>query len=319
MNVLPHKNPCILCGSLPAEDRLVSDLSDLPDRHALHELLHIRPGLTAVIGSGGKTTLLRVLAGELSERHTVILTTTTHFLPFSEYPLLDLSWPEASESSQASKDTKDFANSADSALSPEKTALRAAAMVKITQALQSFPVLTAASVQPSGKLAAPQLLSIGDLCTLADYVLVEADGSRRLPLKAHASWEPQIPEESMRTILVAGASGLGRPIREVVHRPELFVQLLQDGKGQNREGQDKEGQDTSLSDPHTTARESTRAVSPDSIVTPIHLAETVLSEHLGDLLLLNQIDTLKDPQGVVDTLQSRLDIPVLGVSLAGFL
>lgn len=313
MNVLPHKNPCILCGSLPAEDRLVSDLSDLPDRHALHELLHIRPGLTAVIGSGGKTTLLRVLAGELSERGTVILTTTTHFLPFAEYPLLDLSRPEASENAEASED------SADTALSPEKTALRAAAMVKITQALQSFPVLTAASVQPSGKLAAPQLLQVSDLCTLADYVLVEADGSRRLPLKAHAPWEPQIPEESMRTILVAGASGLYHPIREVVHRPELFVQLLQDGKGQNREGQDKEGQDTSLSDPHTTAGESTRAVSPDSIVTPFCLAETVLSEHLGDLLLLNQIDTLKDPQGVVDTLQSRLDIPVLGVSLAGFL
>lgn len=36
----------------------------------LWELLGIRPGLTAVIGSGGKTSLLRVLAQELSHRGT---------------------------------------------------------------------------------------------------------------------------------------------------------------------------------------------------------------------------------------------------------
>ena len=34
----------------------------------LWKLLDIRPGLTAVIGSGGKTSLLRVLAQELSRR-----------------------------------------------------------------------------------------------------------------------------------------------------------------------------------------------------------------------------------------------------------
>ena len=40
------------------------------------KLLGLRPGGTAVIGSGGKTTLLRILAEELSG--TVILTTSTH-------------------------------------------------------------------------------------------------------------------------------------------------------------------------------------------------------------------------------------------------
>ena len=39
----------------------------------LWELLGIRPGLTAVIGSGGKTSLLRVLAQELSHRGLVSL------------------------------------------------------------------------------------------------------------------------------------------------------------------------------------------------------------------------------------------------------
>ena len=33
---------------------------------ALRELLNIQPGVTAVIGSGGKTTLLRLLGAELA-------------------------------------------------------------------------------------------------------------------------------------------------------------------------------------------------------------------------------------------------------------
>ena len=40
------------------------------------ELLNISPGVTAVIGSGGKTSLLRRLAAEAPG--TVLLCTTTH-------------------------------------------------------------------------------------------------------------------------------------------------------------------------------------------------------------------------------------------------
>ena len=63
------------------------------------------------------------------------------------------------------------------------------------------------------------------LTRLADYVLVEADGSRRLPLKAHAPHEPVIPPEAKRVLCVVGARGFGRPIREAVHRPEVFCAL----------------------------------------------------------------------------------------------
>ena len=48
----------------------------------LAELLDIRPGVTAVIGGGGKTTLLRTLGEELSRTHTVLLCTTTKIFPF---------------------------------------------------------------------------------------------------------------------------------------------------------------------------------------------------------------------------------------------
>ena len=51
----------------------------------LARVMHISGGVTAVIGSGGKTTLLSALAGNLSG--TVILTTSTHILPFPNLPL----------------------------------------------------------------------------------------------------------------------------------------------------------------------------------------------------------------------------------------
>ena len=57
---------------------------------------------------------------------------------------------------------------------------------------------------------------------LADRVLVEADGARRLPHKAHAAHEPVVPAESGQTIQVVGASGFGGRVGEVVHRPELM-------------------------------------------------------------------------------------------------
>ena len=47
----------------------------------LCELLDIRPGVTALIGGGGKTTLMYHLARELRERGTVAVTTTTKIWP----------------------------------------------------------------------------------------------------------------------------------------------------------------------------------------------------------------------------------------------
>ena len=42
----------------------------------LYELLQIKPGVTALMGSGGKTSLMYHLAGELSKKHKVLLSPT---------------------------------------------------------------------------------------------------------------------------------------------------------------------------------------------------------------------------------------------------
>ena len=45
------------------------------------EALGLCRGITAVIGSGGKSSLLNTLATELRDRGTVVLCTTTHMFP----------------------------------------------------------------------------------------------------------------------------------------------------------------------------------------------------------------------------------------------
>ena len=155
----------------------------------LAELLDISPGVTAVVGSGGKTTLLRALGEELAaEGHTVLLCTTTKIFPYSGMPC---------------------------AKTPEE----------LERLRQKFPLLCAGTPVPgTGKLTALPI-PMAELAEHSDYVLVEADGSAQRPLKAHAAHEPVIPAEANQTICVVGLSGLGLPIEEAAHRPELYAAL----------------------------------------------------------------------------------------------
>ena len=145
------------------------------------EALQVRPGLTAIIGGGGKTTLLYRLARELEGRGSVIVTTSTHIFKPMDLPF---------------------------ALTAGKVS----------------GILCVGMPCENGKLSAPQQ-SFRELTALADYVLVEADGSAGRPLKTHAPHEPVIPPEADQVICVVGASGLNRPAAVKVHRPERFIAL----------------------------------------------------------------------------------------------
>lgn len=60
---------------------------------------------------------------------------------------------------------------------------------------------------------------------LGRALILEADGSRRKPLKAPAGHEPAIPGWVKQVVVTAGLSGLEQPLREAVHRPEIFAAL----------------------------------------------------------------------------------------------
>lgn len=59
-----------------------------------------------------------------------------------------------------------------------------------------------------------------------DYILVEADGSKRKSIKAPANHEPVIPINTDRVVGVIGLDFIKKKInRENVHRPELFCNI----------------------------------------------------------------------------------------------
>ena len=150
-------------------------------------LLEVEKGVTALIGGGGKTTLMYTLAEELRRRGTVVVTTSTHIQRPEQYPVLT-------------------------------------AADNVAAALAAHGAVCVAGETAEGKLCAPAL-SFEVLAALAAFVLVEADGSRRLPLKAHAPHEPVIPANARRIVYVVGADGFGHPIRQVCHRPERYAAL----------------------------------------------------------------------------------------------
>ena len=61
---------------------------------------------------------------------------------------------------------------------------------------------------------------------LADYIINEADGAARKPIKAPNATEPVIPAGTTLTVAVVGMDALGAPLlHETALRPELITRL----------------------------------------------------------------------------------------------
>lgn len=178
----------------------------LTNEQSLITALDLPRGVTALVGGGGKTTLMLQLARELAKSGArVIVTTTTHIFPPDGIPTLNpVTQAEAQE------------------------------------ALDRDPLICLGKPAEHGKLSAPGL-TIDSMVQIADYVLVEADGAKQLPLKAPAAHEPVIPSETKLVVAVAGLDGVDRPIHDIAFRPERYAALC--GK---REQDDVTEQDIAL-------------------------------------------------------------------------
>ena len=62
--------------------------------------------------------------------------------------------------------------------------------------------------------------------SITDFILVEADGSRRLPLKVPATNEPVIPRGNKKTVLICGIDALNNRIIDICHRAEETAKFL---------------------------------------------------------------------------------------------
>jgi molybdenum cofactor cytidylyltransferase len=166
-----------------------------------HRSLRIQPrDVVAFVGAGGKTSALLRLADELaSQGQRVVVTTTTHL-----------------GAAQIVQPCLRFAPEPDF-VARVQTALNEHARVLLVG--DDAPEAKVAGVPPTfiDKLAALKI---------ADAILYEADGARRLPFKAPAAHEPVLASSTTLLVPVVGANVFARPLDDSnVHRADIVAQL----------------------------------------------------------------------------------------------
>ncbi len=164
--------------------------------------------LIALVGAGGKTSLMYALAHEILARHeTVITTTSTKIFP----PALNQS-PEL------------FLVEEDLDLKELPERLSRSGHITVGRAI----------VPPHGKLDAISETTIAKLLDIADKIIVEADGAAGRSIKAPEDWEPVIPSFTNLVIPVVGLNCIGKPAQDdLVFRIEKFLALTKLRRGQS--------------------------------------------------------------------------------------
>lgn len=137
----------------------------------------------ALIGGGGKTTLLHALGSQLGGSR--VLTTTT-VMGHDQHGDLPVVFPTSDGD--------------------------------VARAARNRAVIVWRRIEgQKAKGVAPE--DCDRWFDLVDHVVVEADGARQRPFKAPAPYEPVVPATATLLVSVIGADALGRVIADQCHRP----------------------------------------------------------------------------------------------------
>lgn len=170
----------------------------------LLQALAIRPGdLVALVGGGGKTSLMLALGRALASAGLRAVLTTTTRLAAGELALAPALSAPADEEGLAA-------------------ALAAHGCCLLAQPSGDGKAAGVPPATPRRLLARPDV----------DVVIVEADGAAQRPVKAPAAHEPALPQGATLLVVMAGIDALAAPIAETAHRPERVAALAGLSPGQ---------------------------------------------------------------------------------------
>ena len=193
----------------------------------LKDILGIDCGMTVVIGSGGKTSLIRRLAEEITGKgSTAVVCTTTHIMRPDDMPVFETDGSENASPICIPDTTTDNSVNTKKSVNTDNSVSIEGKLKKFISSNHGRPVCVGVTdPQNTEKLVSFPIDIIRRAAGANSYILVEADGAKHMPLKAHNDREPVIPGGCERVILVIGAEGFEKPILEAVHRPEIFAEL----------------------------------------------------------------------------------------------
>lgn len=140
------------------------------------------------VGAGGKTTGIFCLAEYLLKQGLRVLVTTTTHMARPENP----------------------------AFMPGDSG------VEIVKRLEEDGYAIAGVPLSNGKIKGVSKETLMQVKKSADVILIEADGSARLPFKVPAMHEPVIIPDTDRIFVTMGLTALGKPVAEICHRKDIF-------------------------------------------------------------------------------------------------
>ncbi len=165
---------------------------------SLKALLKLEAGsIVSVVGAGGKTSFIFSLAQELKTKYKVLVTTTTKiYVP--------------------QREQYDFI-----AVENDRILIE-----KHCQSKEKGIYVFGHLIKEDNKLSALSDTSLMDIAKYFDYILIEADGSKRKPIKGWNDAEPVISSNTTATVGILDIQVLGKAINEaLVHRMDKFLDL----------------------------------------------------------------------------------------------
>ncbi len=158
----------------------------------------------SLVGAGGKTSIMNYLAAQYDSKGSkAIMTTTTHICKPEGITFIPV-------------DSEENINPCNIDIIRKN----------VLEAFLSANIVCVATQSRIGKLSSPSEAILDMLYGLEIPMIIEADGSKRMPVKAPEAHEPVIYSKTDIVYAVLGADGIGESLLNVGFRLERLCEIL---------------------------------------------------------------------------------------------